>query len=354
MSCTYSYRNFLDVLINCMIPQLGTRFCKIHMKLIMNVLWELVFWSSVFYAFSLPPVHIPDRKATLDLDLANTTRSIATPRQKSCRSELGFEPNVNSCKNAWGKMPLDSDVFLYQTRENIAAGAHFGVGLPVRFLGDDGLCAIDIRAKEESERLFSISGDSARNVDVSKAAKFVLDECVSIRRRGGYITGFSQRNLLAVIITKYEPKAVCESDPEDIPFVPFCERVLQTMPARRQKDWFASIEDHPTSRFYPLPKMIQYREFSVIPLPLVCQLEFGTHQRLTQVSALAATGPRCAVTVSKDQQSPYCKASWFDFWAAGVAISTVCVRKGMSGSVHGLGELDHPSGHVRSSRNRGT
>ena len=306
----------------------------------MNVLWESVFWSTV-YALLLPPVQVHDRKATIDLDLTNatnTTRSTTAPTKKACRSAFGLELNAYSCKNAWGKMPLDSEVYIYETRESIAAGTHFGVGLPVRFLSDDGLCAIDILVKEVSERQFATSGDSARNIDVSKAAKAVLDDCVSIKRRGGLVTGFSERDLLAVMVTKYEPKAVCESEPEDIPFVPFCERVLQTMPARRPKDWFASIGDRPTSRYYLLPQKIQFRKFHGFPLRLLCQSGLGTHPRLTYRFDSAAAGPKCAVTISKDQLAPYCKASWFDLWAAGVEISTMCVRQGMSGSVHGLGE----------------
>lgn len=242
----------------------------------MNVLWELVFWSCV-YALSLPPVQVLDRKATLDLDLVNTTRSIAIPGEKYCRSHYGLELNVNSCKNAWEKMPLDSEVQLYGIRERIAAGAYFGVGLPVRFLSEDGLCAIDIRVKAGSEGQLANSGDSARNVDVSKAAKDVFDDCVSTKRIGGSITGFSHRGFLTVIVTKYEPTAVCESEPEDIPFVPFCERLLQTMPARRQKDWFASAKDHPTSRYYLLPQKNQFRKSSVLSLSRLCQFGFGSH-----------------------------------------------------------------------------
>ena len=250
------------------------------MKFTIIVLWESVVWSSV-YALSLPPVQVLGQKATFDLDLVNTTRSVAASSEKSCRSSYGFGLDVASCKNAWEKMPRDSEVYFYKVRERTGAGVDVGVGLPVRFLSDDGLCAIDIRAKAGPDQQLAVSGDSARNIDVSEATKVVLDDCVSISHIGGHVTGFSNRDFLSVVVTKYEPKAVCESTPEDIPFVPFCERVLQTMSARRREDWFASTKDRPTSRYHLLPREIQFRKFSVLPLPLLCRLGFGIHQKLT-------------------------------------------------------------------------
>ena len=52
------------------------------------------------------------------------------------------------------------------------------------------------------------------------------------------------------------------------------------------------------------------------------------HLKTDIASLSAATGPRCAVTVSKIQQYPYSQARWFDFWAAAVEIYTLCIQKG--------------------------
>ena len=63
--------------------------------------------------------------------------------------------------------------------------------------------------------------------------------------------------------------AVCEPVPEEIPFAPFCERVLQTMPARRQKDVFGfSKSRREPFRYYVLPRYFDYRKSSILRLPL--------------------------------------------------------------------------------------
>ena len=237
------------------------------MKFLDAVLWGLIIRSSS-YALTLLPAQGLAQNHTLALGLLNTTTSNVTSRESSCRSSYGTELNLDSCKSAWEKIPLDNEPCIYGMRPDIAAGAHFDVGLPFRFLSEDGLCAIDIRATRESETLLAL-GDPAKNIEVSEAAKLVLDQCVSIRHQGGSITGFSQRDLLTLIITKYEPKAVCEPSPEEIPFIPFCERVLQTMPARKQKEVFAFAKDRRGSMTYNvLPRVIQFREPSNLRPPI--------------------------------------------------------------------------------------
>ena len=79
--------------------------------------------------------------------LSNTTLSNVTLGQQSCRSNYGTGLTMTSCTNAWEKIPQDSETCTYGLRADIAAGAHLDVGLPVRYLSDDGLCAIDIYDK---------------------------------------------------------------------------------------------------------------------------------------------------------------------------------------------------------------
>lgn len=198
------------------------------------------------------------RNLTPALDVVNTTFSNVTSEKLSCRSNWGIELNWSSCNNAWEQIPRDSELHFYGLRADIAAGAHLDMGLPIRYLSEDGLCAIDIRA-QRGARL--VTGDSATNIEVSEAAKTVLDDCVQERGKGGSISGFSRREFLVIIITKYEPKAVCEPPPEEIPFVPFCEKVLQTMPARRQKDVFAFKKDpqEPAQYYNVLPRSFPFR-----------------------------------------------------------------------------------------------
>ena len=220
---------------------------------------DIILWGSVLrfslYGLSLLFAQVFSRNTTIALSFVNTTTLHAASREASCFSSYGTQMNLNSCKNAWNKMPRDRELYHYGMRKKIAT--HLDVGLPVRYLSDNGLCAIDIRAQ-------LALGDSAKPIEVSEAAKSVLDHCVLAKHKGGSITGFSQRGLLMVLITKYEPTAVCESDSQDIPFIPFCERVLRTMPAARQTEVFAFTEDHPRSRYFALPQGFSFRMSKIL------------------------------------------------------------------------------------------
>ena len=272
-------------------PVLWRSLLHDHMKFLDVVLWGLIIRSSS-YALTLSPAQGFARNDTLALGLFNTTTSNVTSREQSCRSSYGTGLNLDSCKNAWEKIPLDSEPYIYGVRPDIAAGAHFDVGLPLRFLSEDGLCAIDIRATREAEPQLAL-GDSAKNIEVSEAAKVVLDQCVSIRHQGGSIAGFSQRDLLTLFITKYEPKAVCEPTSEEIPFIPFCERVLQTMPARKQKETFAFTKDRRGSMTCNvLPRVIQFREPSNLRLPIARSWASFSSSQTDVVLYLSEDGPK--------------------------------------------------------------
>lgn len=237
------------------------------MKFLDVALWCSAF-SSSFCALSPSPTKAVPRSLTPTLDIVNTTLSNVTSGDVTCRITYGTGLKWSSCSNAWMQMPRNSDLHLYGLRTDIAAGAHIDVGLPVRYLSGDALCAIDIRALRDSDQRLT-DGDSATNLEVSEAAKGVLDHCVDLQGKGGAASRFSRRGLLVVVITAYEPKAVCEPYPEVIPFAPFCENVLQTMPARRQKDTFAFSKDRQESvRSHVLPRTFFFRQSSTFP---VCQ-----------------------------------------------------------------------------------
>lgn len=156
-------------------------------------------------------------------------------------------------------MPRDDTSLTYVIRPDIAAGQHFDVGLPTRFLSDDGLCAIDIRTKRAYEQAL-VYGDSAENVRISDAAHMLLDQCVLSLRQGGSVTGFSPRNLLIITVFKCHPSVVCDPAPPRPPIPIFCERVLQKMSARTQVDPFAINLPRSTIRYTKLPKSLSFRE----------------------------------------------------------------------------------------------
>ena len=81
-----------------------------------------------------------------------------------------------SCWNAWDKMPRSSDQHELHPR---LPGRHTGV--PIRYLSDDGLCAIDVRISVGSE------GDTTTDRAIAGAARSVLFECVEGHGWGGQL-----------------------------------------------------------------------------------------------------------------------------------------------------------------------
>ena len=59
------------------------------------------------------------------------------------------------------------------------------VFLPLRFLSDDGYCAIDVYLKN------GYNGDVSNGLGISRAAARVMDKCL-VTLRGGSATGFSR------------------------------------------------------------------------------------------------------------------------------------------------------------------
>ena len=219
----------------------------------------LSFLTSRAFARNLPPT----------LNLINSTFLNVSMGKPYCRTNYGSGVKLASCTNAWRKIPRDSELLLYGLRAEIAAGAHVDVGLPLRYLSDDGLCAIDIRTKYDHDPVLKIP-DLAENIEVSQAAKVVLDRCVQEKLLGGSILGFSQRDLLVLVVTPYEPKAVCDHASSEPPFEPFCKKVLQSMPARRKKDVFGFRADRQgVVPSYLVPKTITFRQSDTLLMPSV-------------------------------------------------------------------------------------
>ena len=234
---------------------------------------DIVLWGSVLSsadnALSLSISQVFARNLPPTVNLINSTFLNVSVSKPYCRTSYGSRVKLASCTNAWQKIPRDSELRLYGLRAEIAAGAHVDVGLPLRYLSDDGLCAIDIRAKYDKDPVLKIP-DLAENVEVSQAAKVVLDHCVQEKRLGGSILGFSQRDLLVLVVTSYEPKAICDHAALEPPFEPFCKKVLQSMPARNKKDVFGFRADRqgPVPS-YLLPKTFTFRQSDTLLMPSV-------------------------------------------------------------------------------------
>ena len=223
--------------------------------------------SQAFYLPGLNPVYPILQEST---NLTNITLPTSLSYGKlTCSMSYGENLNYTSCFDAWKSIPRDSDIFYtYGSRKTTGSDPSLDFGLPVRYLSDDGSCAIDIRGKLRHDKDL-VTGDTASNIQISEAAKVVLNRCVPAGE-GGQIYDFSQRNLLSLVITKSEVQAMCDPHPDLIPFYPFCEKVLQTLPVKRQQDVFSSSEatERP-GEHYTLPRNFEFRKSDQSHLPSI-------------------------------------------------------------------------------------
>lgn len=98
-----------------------------------------------------------------------------------CTAFHGRDLSESSCKNAWQKIPDSTQSQFFRPRKYLA-----GLLTPIRYLSDDGACAIDI-VLETGAR-----GDISNWYSMSKYAKDILDKCVTRQQIGGSIRKFSE------------------------------------------------------------------------------------------------------------------------------------------------------------------
>ena len=124
--------------------------------------------------------------------------SARIPNRQSC-SGLYFGAGLQSasCFQAWQQMPRSNFVQSYGGRPPRGERQLKDVELPLRYLSDDGLCAIDVNQKRH---LVGREGDWTTDAVISDNAKLVLDHCVGQGAQGvgGMIKDFSQCSLVPV------------------------------------------------------------------------------------------------------------------------------------------------------------
>lgn len=227
----------------------------------------------------------------------------------TCLSGIHSPPlSLRSCQNAWEKIsPFGKEgeeVYFRHRHEKPPASQ---VTLPIRWLSDDGECAIDLTLAPGRKNFDYTSGDQ-----IAGFAKYVLEECVESTERGGYLVDFSPVNQLRIEFTSYKWRLKSLScDPA--PAVPMsaeykesCENALLWLPTNSKREIFN------TSRF--APKTVTY----VLP-----RREPNGH------------GP---LLVDMRTTGDVTRASWWDIWTAGVAVNTLCIQNGLAGTSTDLGD----------------
>lgn len=188
--------------------------------------------------------------------------------------------------------------------ERSADPATWDVGLPSRQIGIQGLCTVQLEFKP---------GDSsaiATSLDVSQAAVAVLGTCVvgTGLNKGGLAIDIGGDNNLGVALASYEPHVQCVDGSigppgSTVPPLKSCDAVVGLMFATKDIMSFGKVGSGASN-------IVPGRDASPDHL---CALEVDT------------TGPVENV-------------SWYDIWAAAVAVNGMCVRSGKTGKATGLGE----------------
>ena len=93
----------------------------------------------------------------------------------------GYDLTMSSCGNAWRKMGRSSDQHgLFPRPAGFFPAIPPKWRVPIRYLSDDGLCAIDVDLATQSK------GDTTSDGDIAGMAESILHRCVEVHGEGGY------------------------------------------------------------------------------------------------------------------------------------------------------------------------
>ncbi len=99
--------------------------------------------------------------------------------QPLCDPAYGREINPNSCANAWKKIERSTTKRVFRTRQGILTEDE---PLPVRYLSDDGRCAIEIDHLHDS-----YAEETSDGLSISEHAGAVLVKCVYGTKTGRFV-----------------------------------------------------------------------------------------------------------------------------------------------------------------------
>ena len=150
----------------------------------------LLYVTSGFSA-SLPPslalftpsITTLSNSTDLAVSLNGTVRT-PPPIQPFCTrtGAPSFGMSEASCTNAWEKIDRSTTTHVFRPR---GRGPQEDFVTPIRYLSDDGICAIDVQLASERE-------DSSSSFVISWYAKMIVDACVTGLGKGGSVRGFSK------------------------------------------------------------------------------------------------------------------------------------------------------------------
>lgn len=170
---------------------------------------------------------------SISLQSSNTTGNLRLPKP-ICSTRYGHNLQIDSCRLALSEMDLSTDLKRYISRHGSPQPLPPNLVLtPIRYLSDDGLCAIDVLLQPASD------GDEASAHMLYHSAKSIIDDCVVGLGRSGIFQVVSRHHELKVIVRSYEPSVECEPGVQQPPNYNSCQELLQRVPSNPKSYLFA-------------------------------------------------------------------------------------------------------------------
>ena len=164
---------------------------NIQMRRLVEAFFFFLLTST--FALSLPPPITISPNANNILKPPNTAIRNLTAGRTVCGSRYGTSLSEYSCQNAWLKIDRYSSIpESFRPRPTSSE-----TPLPIRYLSDDGMCAIDIVNTDGT------SGDITTGMEIAQQAKLLVDRCVRWENKGGFINRFSMCSLHCTIFESH-------------------------------------------------------------------------------------------------------------------------------------------------------
>lgn len=236
--------------------------------------------------------------AVLHHDGTNAAKlAVRAPTLRCQPIHYGTNVVHDSCEQALSKMPRSPGTKIYAGRQ-----MNTGVRLPLRYLSDDGACAIDV---DQKRKIDAATVDFSSDQSIAAQAGILVDTCVLGRGYGGYISSFSkykcimirhiacpkwllvmirsrksntdkawtdlmktgENDVLIITVRKNVPRVHCEPGGRLPPSPQICDIELEDMFARKHSSNFVSEN----SQFRGPNKITLPRHFGYGP----CKLSFS-------------------------------------------------------------------------------
>lgn len=154
-----------------------------------------------------------------------------------CMRVHGENMPIDSCKLALSKIERTTDQKWYfprhRPRRDIPPNS---IPMPVRYLSDDGICAIDLILAPGS------GGDEASPDLIYHNAKSIIDRCVVMEGKGGVQMDFTRGDDMKIVVRRYEPSLECVPGQHPTPSYESCQEILQWIPSSTKWVYFTTDE----------------------------------------------------------------------------------------------------------------